>query len=155
MKVKVFSASRKKLLRLWMSRSHFLPETFCEIQKSEPLLHHELGFFWKKLPCASSFKTFQPNFFGRWRLSRFQLSQFNGFFLEFPMLNSLIGWWCKPDRSALSPAESPQSWHLEFSSLGTWFLWRGSWKLDWSSILWPVFLKTLIPYGSLKTTDFT
>ena len=68
---------QKKLL--WMPRSHFLPETFCEIQKSEPLLHHRLEFFGRN-SIRKFLQNFPAKFFVRWRLSRFQLSLCNGFF---------------------------------------------------------------------------
>ena len=121
----MFSASRKKTSWTLDVQKPLSSWNNLWDSKVGAFTSSQTGIFWKKIPCANSFKTFQPIFLGGGDSQGSNCPNATDFFLEFPMLNLLIGWWCKPDRSALSPAESPQSWHLEFSSLGTWFLWRG------------------------------
>ena len=148
---------------MWKWRCFLLPEkNFLDFgcQEATFFLKHFVRFKsrslyfitnWNCLEENSSRKLLQyfpAKCFGRWRLSRFQLSQCNGCFFgisDAQLAHRLMmqtGQICSQS-SWISAKLAPG--HLTL-------LWRGSWKLDWSFILWPLFSRDT---ESLKTTDFT
>ena len=116
----VFCFEKKKLLRLWMSRSHFLPETICEIQKSEPLLHHKLEFFGRKLHAQIPSKLSSQNFW-RWRRLKVPIV---------PMQRIFFWNFRCSTRSSVDDAKRTDllSVQLNLRKVGTWNLLR--WALD-------------------------
>lgn len=113
-KVKVFSASRKNFLDYGCQEATFSWNILWD-SKVGAFTSSQTGNFLEENPCANSFKTFQPNFFWGGDLSRFQFVPIQRIFFgnfRCSTRSSLDD--AKQTVSALSPAESPQSWHLGF-----------------------------------------